>query len=165
MRSIYLKAICKQLNSTPQLKEKAMKNEYMVHRRIPTITEYFNLCNAVGWTDYMNFEVAEESLNRSIFGVVIYYKDEVIGMGRIVGDGKIYFYIQDIAVKAEYQNKGIGKMIMNSIVEYLTENAPEKAFVGLFAVEGKEKFYSQYGFNKHAGMTGMFGVMHMGELK
>ncbi|MBW5448096.1 GNAT family N-acetyltransferase [Cohnella sp. CFH 77786] len=142
-----------------------MSKEYKTIKRKPTIAEYKNLCNAVGWTEFINFDVAEESLDQSLFGVVIQHEDEVIGMGRVVGDGKIYFYIQDIAVMPEYQNKGIGKTIMEAILEYLIGNAPEKSFVGLFASKGKESFYKKYGFNKHDGMTGMFGVVHRREIK
>ncbi|MED1425669.1 GNAT family N-acetyltransferase, partial [Bacillus altitudinis] len=62
--------------------------------------------------------------------------NQIIGMGRIVGDGAIYFYIQDIVVHPEYQKNGIGKKIMNTLVEYLNQNAPDKAFIGLFASQG-----------------------------
>lgn len=142
-----------------------MRNEYKILKRMPAIEEYVKICNAVGWKDYMNFEVTEDSLNQSLFGVVIQFQDEIVGMGRVVGDGKIYFYIQDIAVLPEHQNKGIGHVIMTSITEYLKAEAPEKAFIGLFAAQGKESFYTKYGFNKHEGMTGMFGVIHDSEVK
>lgn len=92
-----------------------MENEHLSVRRTPTIEEYKNLCSAVGWSDFMNFDVAEESLNQSLFGVVIPYKDEIVGMGRVVGDGNIYFYIQDVAVVPEHRNKGVGSMIMGEI--------------------------------------------------
>lgn len=137
-----------------------MNKEYMALKRLPTVEEYINICEAVGWTAFMNFEVAEESLNRSLFGVVVQHEDTAVGMGRVVGDGKIYFYIQDIAVVPGHQSKGIGHMIMEAITEYLQEHAPEKSFVGLFAAQGKEEFYHKYGFNRHDGMTGMFGVLH-----
>ena len=132
---------------------------------MPTLSEYIKICSAVGWQDYMNFEVAESSLKQSLFGVVVECDDEAIGMGRVVGDGKIYFYIQDIAVIPIHQKKGIGNMIMAAITEYIRLNAPEKAFVGLFAAMGKEPFYNRYGFNAHDGMTGMFGVVYEGEFK
>lgn len=141
-----------------------MNSEYTTTARMPTVTEYMQLCHAVGWTNFMNFDVAEQSLKQSLFGVVIQYKDDVVGMGRVVGDGSIYFYIQDIAVDPEHQNRGIGSMIMNSIMAYLTQHAPEKAFVGLFSAHGKESFYNKFGFNKHEGMTGMFGVIQGNKL-
>lgn len=142
-----------------------MSKKYITLKRMPIIEEYRNLCNAVGWEEFMNFEVVEESLNQSLFGVVIQCKDEIVGMGRVVGDGKIYFYIQDIAVMPEHQNKGVGNIIMEAISEFLKENAPEKSFVGLFAAKEKEPFYSKYGFDKHDGMTGMFGVIHESKIK
>ncbi|MCR2802785.1 GNAT family N-acetyltransferase [Paenibacillus soyae] len=137
-----------------------MNNEYQLTNRVPTIEEYVQLCTEVGWKDYMNFEAAEHSLPKSLFGVVAQHGDRVVGMGRVVGDGHIYFYIQDIAVSPDHQNKGIGQMIMEAITSHLKEHAPEKAFVGLFAAQGKEPFYQRYGFQRHDGMTGMFGVVH-----
>jgi ribosomal protein S18 acetylase RimI-like enzyme len=142
-----------------------MENNLLILTRVPTISEYIKLSCAVGWGDYINFEVAEESLNQSLFGVIVQYQGEVVGMGRVIGDGRIYFYIQDIAVLPEHQNKGIGKLIMETIQEYLKENAPEKSFVGLFAAQGKESFYNKYGFKKHEGMTGMFGVIQDKDVK
>jgi ribosomal protein S18 acetylase RimI-like enzyme len=142
-----------------------MSEQYKVIKRLPTIEEYAYMCEEVGWKDYMNFNVAESSIKQSLFGVVIEYQGSVVGMGRVVGDGYIYFYIQDIAVAPSHQNKGLGSLIMTSILEFLKGNAPEKAFVGLFSAQGKETFYNQYGFNQHDGMTGMFGVSHDGEIK
>lgn len=142
-----------------------MSNEYILHRRMPTLEEYKAVCHAVGWTEFINFDVAEQSLKHSLFGVVVQHHDSVIGMGRIIGDGNIYYYIQDIAVVPEHQNKGIGTMIMDAITEFLKEHAPDKSFVGLFSAQGKEEFYRKYGFNNHAGMTGMFGVVHEREIK
>jgi len=142
-----------------------MHSEYSIQKRMPSISEYKQICTAVGWKDFMNFDVAEQSLNQSLFGVVVQYQDKIVGMGRVVGDGNIYFYIQDIAVVPGHQGKGIGDLIMSAITEFLKENAPEKSFIGLFSSQGKESFYRKYGFNKHEGMTGMFGVVHHNEIK
>ncbi|MCJ8010863.1 GNAT family N-acetyltransferase [Paenibacillus sp. KQZ6P-2] len=137
---------------------------YTVVEKVPQLDTYVRLCTAVGWEVVMNFNAAEQSLQKSLFGVTVLHGNEVVGMGRIVGDGAIYFYIQDIVVTPEHQNKGLGKVILESITAYLREYAPEKAFVGLFSSQGKESFYRQFGFNQHEGMTGMFGVMHDGEI-
>ncbi|WP_339821364.1 GNAT family N-acetyltransferase [Paenibacillus sp. FSL R7-0216] len=136
-----------------------MSAKYTVIHRVPTLEEYTKLCTVVGWKEFMNFEVADLSLSQSIFSVVVEQKGEVVGMGRIVGDGQIYFYIQDVAVDPDHQGQGVGRQIMEALVNYLKENAPEKAFVGLFASQGKEAFYRQYGLNDHEGMIGMFGVV------
>ncbi|EIT84703.1 ribosomal-protein-alanine acetyltransferase [Fictibacillus macauensis ZFHKF-1] len=126
----------------------------------PTLEEYKYLCDAVGWTDSMNFEAAEQSLQNSLYSYTVYYEKQIIGMGRIVGDGAIYFYIQDVVVHPAYQGQGIGKEIMNSLMTYLQQKAPNQAFVGLFASEGKEAFYEKYHFKNYTPtMTGMFTVI------
>jgi ribosomal protein S18 acetylase RimI-like enzyme len=133
---------------------------YEFKHNIPTLEEYKYLCDSVGWSNYMNFEVAETSLKNSIHCITVKDNEQIIGMGRIVGDGSIYLYIQDIVVHPDYQKHGIGKEIMNRLVTYLHENAPDKAFVGLFASEGKESFYEKFDFKDYSpNMTGMFTVI------
>jgi ribosomal protein S18 acetylase RimI-like enzyme len=108
----------------------------------------------------MNFEVADTSLKHSIHCITVKDNEKIVGMGRIVGDGSIYFYIQDIVVHPDYQKHGIGKEIMHLLVAYLNENAPDKAFVGLFASQGKESFYEKFDFKNYSpNMTGMFTVI------
>lgn len=137
-----------------------MLKKFKIKNNIPTLEEYKYLCESVGWTNYMNFEVAETSLKNSIYCITVKDNEEIVGMGRIVGDGAIYFYIQDIVVHPDYQKKGIGNEIMNLLVEYLKTYAPDKAFVGLFASHGKETFYERYDFkNFSPNMTGMFTVI------
>lgn len=134
--------------------------EYEILQNIsPTLDEYIHLCSSVGWKDYMNFDVAETSLRNSLYSVVVKDKNEIIGMGRIVGDGAIYFYVQDIVVHPDYHGYGIGKAIMDDLMKYIDEHAPTKAFIGLFAAEGKGDFYEKYDFKNYApNMTGMFKV-------
>lgn len=132
----------------------------MFENNIPTLDEYKYLCESVGWTDYMNFDMVENSLKNSVYCILVKENKKIIGMGRIIGDGAIYFYIQDIVVHPDYQNQGIGNEIMNYLVYYLDKYAPDKAFVGLFASQGKETFYEKYHFKDFSpNMTGMFTVI------
>jgi len=85
------------------------------------------------------------------------YQGRAVGMGRVVGDGAIYFYSQDMAVHPERQRRGLGTRIVQQ-VQYLAQQAPDKAFVGLFAAEGTLGFYEQFGFMQHPALTGMFRV-------
>lgn len=152
-------------NLIGRLKVNVLRTSIEVLHRVATVNEYIQLCDAVGWKEYMNYDVTENSLQHSLFGVVVRDDDKTIGMGRVVGDGYIYFYIQDIAVMPEYQGQGIGQRIMKEITSYLKEYAPSQAFIGLFASAGKEAFYQKFGMNNHDGMTGMFGVVHDRQIK
>jgi ribosomal protein S18 acetylase RimI-like enzyme len=87
-------------------------------------------------------------------------KNKVVGCGRVIGDGGIYFYIQDIIVLPEFQGKGIGRRIMDAVMEYLKAHARDGAFVGLMAAKGVSKFYERYGFKERpSDAPGMFLVM------
>lgn len=137
-----------------------MKRNYQIKLELPKLEEYKVLCQLVGWGEAINFEVAQKSLDSSVIGVTIRDKSQLIGMGRIIGDNAIYFYIQDVVVHPDYQGNGIGKMIMDELTAYLRKNVPDKAFIGLFASEGNDKFYKKFDFNNYAPqMTGMFTVI------
>lgn len=134
-----------------------------VEARLPTLAEYRSLCMSVGWDEAINFAAAPRSLERSLWGVTVLDtttgREQAVGMGRLVGDGAIYFYIQDIVVRPTFQGRGIGRLVMARLMGWLRLNAPEGAFVGLFAAPGREGFYTRFGFMRHADLTGMFCVL------
>lgn len=108
---------------------------------------YYTLRESVGWNNWSK-EQAEKALENSYYSIVIFYNDNAIGMGRVVGDG-IYFTIVDIVVRPEYQGRKIGTTIMNSILEYIEKNMCEgsRVSVQLLAEVGKEQFYIKQGLN------------------
>lgn len=131
---------------------------YTLVRRIPKISEYRSLCESVGWGQVMNFDAAIHGLQKSTAGVVVLNEEsKAIGMGRIVGDGAIYFYIQDIVVAPEYQKNGIGTCILNALLEYIKNEAPEKSFIGLFSVPEAVDFYKKFTIEKR-DLIGLFTV-------
>lgn len=107
---------------------------------------YYTLRESLGWNNWSK-EQAEKALENSYYSIVIFYNDNAIGMGRVVGDG-IYFTIVDIVVRPEYQCRKIGTTIMNSILEYIEKNMCEgsRVSVQLLAEVGKEQFYIKQGF-------------------
>ena len=132
---------------------------YVFEHAAPSSAEYRAICEAVGWGPWMNFEVAEASLAASLLHVTVRHDGDAVGMGRVVGDGHIYFYVQDVAVVPAHQGRGLGRQILARLVGHLREHAPEKAFVGLFAAPGTEPFYERFGFAVHDALEGMFQVV------
>lgn len=127
--------------------------------RLPTVEEHASLWAAVGWGT-VNQSMSAASLGGSVYGVVIRHEGTTIGMGRIVGDGSMYFYIQDVAVLPEFQSRGAGQQIVEQLLQYIRLHSWPGAFIGLFASHGNDTFYERYGFRNHApGMTGMFKVL------
>jgi len=68
---------------------------------------------------------------------------EIVAAGRAITDGVRYAAIFDVVVLPEYQNKGIGKQIMDYLIAHSgAEN------VLLHSMPGKEGYYSRLGFRK-----------------
>ena len=70
------------------------------------IDTYMNLRAAVGWK-VLKEEQALLALKNSIFTVTASIDDKVVGMGRMVGDGAVICYIQDLVVHPSYQKLGV----------------------------------------------------------
>ncbi len=69
--------------------------------------------------------------------------DLLIGFGRAISDGAYQAAIYDVVVAENYQGKGIGKIIIQHIIE---KNADCNMI--LYASIGKEKFYEKEKFRK-----------------
>jgi len=71
--------------------------------------------------------------------------DKPIGMGRVIGDGGCFCQIVDICVLPEYQGKGIGKLIMEKLMEFIS-TLPDTCYVSLIADGNANRLYAKYGF-------------------
>ena len=116
--------------------------------RAPTRDEYERLCRAVGWRDDVNFAAAAAALANSLFLVVAEIDGEAIGMARVVGDGAMFFYVQDVAVAPEHQAKGVGTGLMHALRDWLVANAPAQAQAFVFEAGGRHGFYQKLGFER-----------------
>ncbi len=124
---------------------RAFTGEAAIVEREPSVEEYQRLRRAVGWSQVSD-EAAGAGLPRSLYSVCAVRSGEVIGCGRVVGDGGLYFYIQDIMVLPEFQGQGIGHKLMDSVMRYIEARAMPGAFIGLMAAKGYAGFYERYGF-------------------
>ena len=55
-----------------------------------------------------------------MINISVFDNDKCIGVGRIVGDNVLKGMLTDIMVLKEYQNKGIGKLIVTSLINELS---------------------------------------------
>lgn len=116
-------------------------------KQIPTAIEYNYLRQQVGWGEY-EINVIEKALPNSLFSVCVYADNQIIGMGRVIGDYGLCFYIQDIIVLPDYQGKSIGQNIMTHVMYYIELNSSNNSIIGLMSAFGKEEFYEKFGFTK-----------------
>jgi GNAT superfamily N-acetyltransferase len=130
---------------------------YRIEQRPPTVEELRALNAAVGWTDAPEDDDAvARGLAASLFGVVVTMAGTLAGSGRVIGDGGMYFSIQDVIVLPEHQRHGVGDLVMAQIWGYLRDHAAKGATIGLMAAEGRAGFYERWGFTpRPAGGPGM----------
>jgi len=113
-----------------------------------TAEEYNNLRESIGWKAKDN-ELVENAIKNSIIIKKVKLDNKVVGMARVVGDG-MYYLIVDVLVDERYQRKGIGKKIINEIIEEIENRTKEgqTCIINLISMEGKEDFYEKCGFIK-----------------
>ena len=109
--------------------------------------DFVRLRNATAFAD-IPIEHARKALQNGLINVSALKNGELIGMGRLVGDGAMYWYLQEIVVLPEYQGMGIGTMIVNHLVDYAVKNSSTGKFttIGGVSAKGKEGFYQKLGF-------------------
>lgn len=122
---------------------------YAVELRTPDLDDYMRLRESAGLTPFLR-STAEVGLNGTIFAIVIVYDRKVVGMGRLIGDGGCFFQVTDIAVDPDHQGRGLGKLIMAGIMEYVDSELPKTAYVSLIADVPANKLYEKVGFKETA---------------
>lgn len=132
-------------------------NPRLTPNSVPTVPEYNHLRELIGWKP-VNEELASVSLGRSIYSVSLRNENQLIGMARIISDGALFYYVQDVIVHPDFQGKGYGHQLMECIEVYLNENAQEGSTIGLFSVSGMESFYSRYAYLERNGEELGYGM-------
>jgi GNAT superfamily N-acetyltransferase len=69
---------------------------------------------------------------------------KTVGMGRTISDGVSDAYIQDLVVLASYRSKGIGKKIVQRLIDHCLSKGI--IWIGLIAEPGSIQFYTTLGF-------------------
>lgn len=119
--------------------------QYTVTFEAPSAKEFTELRRAIGWGE-IDLNIAQMSLEQSLFHVVVRNQQTLIGMARVVGDGYMYFYLQDVIVHPNFQQQGIGQLLMEHVERFLSRTAKKGATVGLLSAKGKEEFYTRFGY-------------------
>lgn len=123
----------------------------------PSVENFILLRQLVGWESPAT-SVTSVSIDNSLFWVCVYNSDQLIATGRVIGDGAMYFYIQDIIVAPEHQGLGIATTLMEHVESYLAQSCQQHATVGLLSVRGKEAFYNKFGYLMRDGRTLGYGM-------
>jgi len=88
----------------------------------------------------------------SMFRRFAYEDGVLVAAGRALADGLDCSYICDVAILPSHQGRGLGDALMSHLVELSRGHAK----IILYAVPGKEAFYSRYGFRRMTTAMAVF---------
>ncbi len=119
--------------------------EFRENRLTPE--EYLHLRSQVNWRA-LSYVQAQKALEHSLYTLSAYEQDRLVGMGRIVGDGAVICYIQDLIVAPSLQGSGLGSALLGHLKAYAESlRLPHtEMMLDLMCAKGREAFYEKHGF-------------------
>jgi ribosomal protein S18 acetylase RimI-like enzyme len=124
-------------------------DEPVLRLETPDVEEYLTLRVAAGLSA-MSVAGAATGLPASWCSVCVRADGELIGMGRVVGDGGLFLFVVDIAVAPAWQGRGWGQRIMAALMEQVHARAPARTMVALIANGTAFRLYQRFGFEQVA---------------
>ncbi|MBX8937975.1 GNAT family N-acetyltransferase [Enterococcus gilvus] len=120
---------------------------YSIRIDIPEVDEYLALRKVCGLSD-RGKNASKIGLSNSIYSVIIRRSadQELVGMGRLIGDGGTAYQIVDIAVHPSEQGKGLAKNIMQLLMTHIENEVDPQAYINLIADCPADNLYKQFGF-------------------
>lgn len=119
----------------------------VLENRLPEPQDYNELSWSVGWGTEPD-GVVRAALRGTLFAICAFESGRLVGHARLIGDGALFVYVQDVMVHPDWQGKGVGTQLMERIVEQidaLKQRSPSlRAYLGASA--GRESFYERFGF-------------------
>jgi GNAT superfamily N-acetyltransferase len=98
-------------------------NNYII-KDIINYEDFCDIRKSIGWNE-LNPKQVERAINGSMFNVSVFDNDLCVGCGRIVGDGVLKGVLTDVMVRDNYQGKGVGKLIVTTLIKNLEESVKE----------------------------------------
>ena len=139
-------------------------SEYKIVENQLNVEDFKALFEDAGWGNPCE-KIVEVSLKKSYATFSVLDGDKVIGCARLLGDGAMAFFVKDVIIKSEFRGKGIGKMLMTYVEDFIKRQIEPGWWtcVELMSAGGKESFYEKLGFerrpaeNRGAGMMKLVG--------
>ena len=135
-----------------------MNNIYITINKEINLYELEELCDSVGWVK-RPIKKVKTALENSFLTVCLFEKQPnkrlLIGFARATSDHSFNATIWDVVIHPDFQNKGLGKALMNELVKELRYK--DISTITLFADPQVLNFYRNLGFMSDPdGVKGMF---------
>ncbi|WP_208350880.1 GNAT family N-acetyltransferase [Pseudaestuariivita rosea] len=121
-----------------------------------TVQEYIDLRAAAG-LGIRTHQAAARGLTGALYAVWLREAGQLVGMGRVIGDGGCFALLADIAVHPDFQGQGWGCAITERLVTWCYAELPESCFISLIASKKAVSLYERAGFEHFIGMGRTIG--------
>lgn len=129
---------------------------YRLVMTAPPVADYLRLRTEAGLSPKNEAQAAAALPGSWAACHVVADGGEVVGMGRLLGDGGWYFHVVDMAVLPAHQRQGLGDRILGALLDRVRAAAPPGAYVNLLADPPGRRLYERHGFADTApGSVGM----------
>ena len=114
-----------------------------------TSEEYLELRRRVGWCEFP-LEEAQAGIDNTYMITCARDEEKAIGVVRLLWDGGYIAFLSDVIVDPDYQGQGIGKKLVESVIQRVKADMKPgyKVKMCLMAAKGKEPFYEKFGFSE-----------------
>ena len=111
----------------------------------PSTEDYLRLRQVSGLVT-RSASAAGAGLRNGLHAVRLDRGSDTVGMGRIIGDGSLFFHLVDVAVDPAHQGRGLGRAIVAALLDWIGRTAPAEAYVSLMANGNADRLYRRFGF-------------------
>lgn len=95
---------------------------------------------------------ARAALPNTLHAVTLTEGDNLIAMGRVVGDGGCFVLLTDIAVHPDHQGRGLGRAVTERLVQWCEATLPPDCHISLVSSNRAVPLYQAFGFRAARGM-------------
>ncbi|MGN1373419.1 MAG: GNAT family N-acetyltransferase [Candidatus Coproplasma sp.] len=130
-----------------------MQNFTVKHNRL-TANEFIELWQTA-WEGSPTYEQTQLAMDNTLFRVSVYDGEKVVAMARLIGDLGLCCYIKDVVVRPEYQGKGLGKLLVDEIKNFVKSKGVKgtSVFIEVCARPQRDGFYKKLGFDNNDGQS------------
>ena len=122
------------------------------------ISQLASIYNDTWFTQDRNVEDIIKMLNNSYLTLGFVESGELVGFCRTISDGVYKAFLFDVIVKDEYQNKGFGSMIIDTVLNH--NRLINVKHIELYCPEKVTHFYKKLGFQKRTSLLMRYSKWH-----
>lgn len=89
-------------------------------------------------------------LQNSYLTLAFVIEEQLVGFCRVLSDGVYKAFLFDVIVHDNYQNRGVGKQIINTVMNH--DNLKDVGHIELYCLDETSDFYKKLGFETRSSL-------------